>query len=198
MDLIFATHNAHKVEECNFELSHIPNLIVRSLTEVNILEEIPETQPTIEGNAIQKAEFIFDKYGYNCFADDSGLEIVAINDEPGVHSAYYGGEERSHKKNIDLVLQKMKHKINRTAQFRTTIALILNGELHVFEGICKGKILYEPIGTNGFGYDPIFQPDGFTKSFAELTDAEKNAISHRGIATRKLIAFIQIYANQIS
>ena len=191
MDLIFATHNAHKVKECNFELSHIPNLKVKSLTEVNILEEIPETQPTIEGNAIQKATFVFEKYGYNCFADDSGLEIFAIDGEPGVHSAYYGGAERSHKKNIELVLSKMKDNTERDAQFKTIIALILDGHQYFFEGICKGKILQEPIGTNGFGYDPIFQPEGYSKSFAQLTDVEKNAISHRGIATRKLIEFLK-------
>jgi len=191
MELIFATHNAHKVHECNMELSFVKNLNVRSLTEVNILEELPETQPTIEGNAIQKAQYVFSKFGYNCFADDSGLEIFAINGEPGVHSAYYGGEERSHKKNIELVLDKMQGKSDRSAQFKTVIALILDDELFLFEGICKGTILYQPIGTNGFGYDPIFQPESFTKSFAQLTDGEKSAISHRGIATRKLIAFLK-------
>lgn len=191
MELIFATHNAHKVHECNMELSFVKNLNVRSLTEVNILEELPETQPTIEGNAIQKAQYIFSKFGYNCFADDSGLEIFAINGEPGVHSAYYGGEERSHKKNIELVLDKMQGKSDRSAQFKTVIALILDDELFLFEGICKGTILHQPIGTNGFGYDPIFQPESFTKSFAQLTDGEKSAISHRGIATRKLIAFLK-------
>lgn len=191
MELIFATHNAHKVHECNMELSFVKNLNVRSLTEVNILEELPETQPTIEGNAIQKAQYIFSKFGYNCFADDSGLEIFAINGEPGVHSAYYGGEERSHKKNIELILDKMQGKSDRSAQFKTVIALILDDELFLFEGICKGTILYQPIGTNGFGYDPIFQPESFTKSFAQLTDGEKSAISHRGIATRKLIAFLK-------
>jgi len=191
MELIFATHNAHKVHECNMELSFVKNLNVRSLTEVNILEELPETQPTIEGNAIQKAQYVFSKFGYNCFADDSGLEIFAINGEPGVHSAYYGGEERSHKKNIELVLDKMQGKSDRSAQFKTVIALILDDELFLFEGICKGTILHQPIGTNGFGYDPIFQPESFTKSFAQLTDGEKSAISHRGIATRKLIAFLK-------
>ena len=191
MELIFATHNAHKVHECNMELSFVKNLNVRSLTEVNILEELPETQPTIEGNAIQKAQYVFSKFGYNCFADDSGLEIFAINGEPGVHSAYYGGEERSHKKNIELILDKMQGKSDRSAQFKTVIALILDDELFLFEGICKGTILYQPIGTNGFGYDPIFQPESFTKSFAQLTDGEKSAISHRGIATRKLIAFLK-------
>jgi len=191
MELIFATHNAHKVHECNMELSFVKNLNVRSLTEVNILEELPETQPTIEGNAIQKAQYIFSKFGFNCFADDSGLEIFAINGEPGVHSAYYGGEERSHKKNIELVLDKMQGKSDRSAQFKTVIALILDDELFLFEGICKGTILHQPIGTNGFGYDPIFQPESFTKSFAQLTDGEKSAISHRGIATRKLIAFLK-------
>ena len=191
MELIFATHNAHKVHECNMELSFVKNLNVRSLTEVNILEELPETQPTIEGNAIQKAQYIFSKFGYNCFADDSGLEIFAINGEPGVHSAYYGGEERSHKKNIELILDKMQGKSDRSAQFKTVIALILDDELFLFEGICKGTILHQPIGTNGFGYDPIFQPESFTKSFAQLTDGEKSAISHRGIATRKLIAFLK-------
>lgn len=191
MELIFATHNAHKVHECNMELSFVKNLNVRSLTEVNILEELPETQPTIEGNAIQKAQYVFSKFGYNCFADDSGLEIFAINGEPGVHSAYYGGEERSHKKNIELVLDKMQGKSDRSAQFKTVIALILDDELFLFEGICKGTILHQPIGNNGFGYDPIFQPESFTKSFAQLTDGEKSAISHRGIATRKLIAFLK-------
>lgn len=191
MELIFATHNAHKVHECNMELSFVKNLNVRSLTEVNILEELPETQPTIEGNAIQKAQYVFSKFGYNCFADDSGLEIFAINGEPGVHSAYYGGEERSHKKNIELVLDKMQGKSDRSAQFKTVIALILDDELFLFEGICKGTILHQPIGTNGFGYDPIFQPESFTKSFAQLTDGEKSAISHRGIATRKLTAFLK-------
>ena len=191
MELIFATHNQHKVNECNLELAHIPNLTVRSLTEVEILEELPETQATIEGNAIQKAQYVFSKFGYNCFADDSGLEIFALNGAPGVHSAYYGGAERSHQKNTELVLENLKDTLDRTAQFKTVVALVLNDELFMFEGICKGKILLEPIGTNGFGYDPVFQPDGFTQSLAELTAAEKIAISARGIATRKLIAFLK-------
>jgi XTP/dITP diphosphohydrolase len=163
---------------------------VVSMADIGCTDDIPETQPTIQGNAIQKAEYLYHKYNVNCFSEDSGLEIDALNGEPGVHSAYYAGN-RDARQNINLVLNKLGRKRKRTARFRTVIALILDGQQHLFEGICEGTIRFEAAGTSGFGYDPIFQPNGFDKTFAELPIEVKNSVSHRGKAVQQLYDFLQ-------
>lgn len=189
MDLVFATNNQHKLKELQALLGNEFRLL--SLQEIGCEEEIPEEQPTLEGNASQKARYIFDKYGYNCFADDTGLEIEALGGEPGVYSARYAGEEKNAEANMKKVLEKMAKINERNARFRTVISLIINGEENQFEGIVNGKILTEKRGGSGFGYDPIFLPDGFEKSFAEMELAAKNEISHRGRAVRKLVTFLK-------
>ncbi len=161
-----------------------------TLAQVNINEDIPEDYPTLEGNALQKARYIFEKYGYSCFADDTGLEVAALDNEPGVYSARYAGEQKSSEDNIDKVLAKLGNSSNRKACFRTVIALILDGKETLFEGRVDGDILTERHGTDGFGYDPIFRPEGYTESFAEMSLDAKNAISHRGRAVAKLVAFL--------
>jgi len=189
MHIIFATQNPNKVLEIQNQVGALHE--VQSLLELNHVEELEETQETLEGNALQKARFVFEKFGNACFADDTGLEIELLNGEPGVSSARYGGPEKSFKKNMDLVLSKLKGIDNRKAQFRTAIAFIdENGNEHLFEGICKGEILREKIGEGGFGYDPIFRPDGFQETFAQLSMGVKNKISHRGIAVSNLIEFL--------
>ena len=155
------------------------------------MEEIPETADTIEGNAILKANYVSEKYGYNCFADDTGLEVEELNSEPGVYSARYAGEQKNANDNMDKLLLNLKDETNRLAQFKTVIALNLDGKQTLFTGIIKGKIIEEKIGTNGFGYDPIFVADEYTKTFAELTIEEKSKISHRGLAVQQLVAFLQ-------
>ena len=154
---------------------------VLSLEDIGCFEEIPETEDTIEGNAIQKANYVTEKYGYNCFADDTGLEVEALNGEPGVYSARYAGEQKDATDNMDKLLNNLKGISNRNAQFKTVIALNLNGNQSLFTGIIKGKIIEEKIGSNGFGYDPIFVADGYNQTFAELTIGEKSVISHRGL-----------------
>ena len=187
MKLVFATNNLNKLSEIQ---SLVPNGIeILSLKDINCNEELPETTPTLEGNAIQKATYVFENYGYNCFADDTGLEIDALNGDPGVYSARYAGEECRAEDNINLVLQKLKEQTNRIAEFRTVIALIIDGKETFFEGICKGKITEFRSGVEGFGYDPIFLPNGFDKTFAEMKQNEKGAISHRGKAVKKLVEF---------
>jgi len=189
MDLVFATNNQHKLKELQAILGNEFHLL--SLKDIGCDEEIPEEQETLEGNASQKSYFIYNKYGYNCFADDTGLEIEALNGEPGVYSARYAGEEKSAENNMKKVLEKMA-KINaRKARFRTVISLILNGEEQLFEGIVDGTILKEKRGEAGFGYDPVFQPDGFDQSFAQMELSEKNKISHRGRAVQKLVAYLK-------
>ncbi len=189
MDLVFATNNQHKLKELQALLGSEFRLL--SLSDIGCREEIPEEQPTLEGNASQKAFFIFEKYGYNCFADDTGLEIEALDGAPGVFSARYAGEDKNSEANMKKVLAEMA-KINaRNARFRTVISLIINGKETRFEGIVEGTILKEKRGNSGFGYDPIFQPNGFDKSFAEMDLAAKNEISHRGRAVRKLVAFLK-------
>jgi XTP/dITP diphosphohydrolase len=189
MELVFATNNKHKLEEIQAILGD--RFKVLSLQEIGCNEEIPEEQDTLEGNASQKAFFVHNKYGYNCFADDTGLEIDALNDEPGVYSARYAGPERSAEANMDKVLGKLAKIKNRKARFRTVISLVLDGKEFLFEGIVDGEILHKKKGGSGFGYDPIFQPVGFKQSFAEMNLTDKNKISHRGQAVQKLICYLK-------
>lgn len=162
-----------------------------SLEEVGCLEELEESKETIEGNSQQKAEYVYDNYRVNVFADDTGLEVAALNGEPGVKSARYAGPDRDNESNIDLLLKNLESKNDRSAQFRTVITLFLNGKMHQFEGVAKGEIISAKRGDKGFGYDPVFIPEGYTKSFAEMTMEEKNVISHRGKAVKKLVDFLK-------
>jgi len=189
MQIVFASNNKNKIKEIQLLL---PSKIqVLSLEDIGCFEEIPETANTIEGNAIQKANYVTKKYGYNCFADDTGLEVVALNGEPGVYSARYAGEQKDSSDNMDKLLDNLRDKSNRSAQFKTVIALNLNGKQTMFTGIVKGKIIHEKKGTNGFGYDPIFVAEGYDKTFAELTLEEKSKISHRGLAVQQMVAFLK-------
>ena len=188
MQLVFATNNLNKLKEVQ---SLIPQKIkLLSLQDIGCFEDVPETQDTIEGNAIQKAEYIKEHYGYDCFADDTGLEVETLNGEPGVYSARYAGEQRDANNNMDLLLKKLKSKANRQAQFKTVIALHLNDKLESFTGICKGEITKEKHGNQGFGYDPIFRAEGYTKTFAEISLDEKNQIGHRGKAVILLVDYL--------
>jgi len=189
MKLCFATNNKGKLLEIQTALAGHYDIV--SLQDIGCNEELPETQKTIEGNSLQKAAYVWDNYQVSCFADDTGLEINALNGEPGVYSARYAGPACSPDDNMDFVLEKLKGTSNRMAKFRTCITLILNGKTHQFEGIALGEILLERQGGKGFGYDPIFQPEGFTKSFAEMSIEEKNTISHRGQAIQKLLVFLR-------
>lgn len=188
MKLVFATNNKHKLHEIQHLLGDSIELL--SLSDIGCLEDIPENQPTIEGNAAEKSFYVYNKYGYNCFADDTGLEIEALNGEPGVFSARYAGDEKDPQKNIELVLQKLNKIKNRKARFKTVISLVIDGREMQFEGIVDGEILEERKGETGFGYDPIFKPVESTLSFAEMPLSEKNKISHRGRATQKLIEYL--------
>lgn len=189
MQLVFATNNANKLKEVQ---SLMPKYIkLLSLKDISCLEDIPETQSTIEDNARQKAEYIKSNYGYDCFADDTGLEVEALNGEPGVYSARYAGPQRNSEDNINKLLTQLKSNHNRAAQFKTVIALHLNGELRTFTGICKGEITKEKHGEKGFGYDPIFKAEGYNKTFAEITLDEKNKIGHRGKAVSLLITYLK-------
>ena len=188
MELVFATNNQHKLEELQAILGKRFTLL--SLADIGCNEEIPEDEPTLEGNASQKAYYIFNKFGRNCFADDTGLEIEALNGEPGVYSARYAGESKSSEANMDKVLEKLLKINHRNARFRTVISLVIDGNEKQFEGIVEGKMLKEKKGNSGFGYDPIFQPAGFEKSFAEMNLVEKNRISHRGRAVEKLVNYL--------
>jgi XTP/dITP diphosphohydrolase len=188
MKLLFASANRHKVDEIN-QLTP-QGIEVVSLADIGFTEDIPETADTIEGNAIQKAEFMAARQELFCFADDTGLVIPSLNGEPGVYSARYAGPERDANANMDLVLENLKDADDRSARFITVIALWLNGQMHVFEGFVEGTILEEKRGTNGFGYDPVFQPLGHEKTFAEMTAEEKNSLSHRGRALEKMVAFL--------
>ena len=188
MKLVFATNNINKLKEVQILIPEHIELL--SLQDIGCFEDVPETQKTIEGNAIQKAEYIKEHYGYDCFADDTGLEVEALNNEPGVYSARYAGEQRDANDNMNLLLENLKDKSNRHAQFKTVIALHLNGELHTFTGICKGGITNEKHGEQGFGYDPIFKALGYSKTFAEISLDEKNQIGHRGKAVKQLVDFL--------
>jgi XTP/dITP diphosphohydrolase len=188
MKLVFATNNKHKLQEIKHILGNSIELL--SLNDIGCMEDIPENQPTIEGNAAEKSFYVYNKYGYNCFADDTGLEIEALNGEPGVYSARYAGEEKSSDKNIELVLLKLNKIKNRKARFKTVISLVIDGRETQFEGIVNGEILEERRGATGFGYDPVFKPIESSLSFAEMSLDEKNKISHRGRATQKLIDYL--------
>ena len=188
MKIVFASNNKNKVREIQ---NQVPNTIqVVTLEEIGCTEDIPETADTIEGNAILKANYITEKYGLPCFADDTGLEIEALNGEPGVFSARYAGDDKNPEKNMELVLHKLKDQTNRKAQFKTVIALNINNEQHLFTGIVEGTITNEKIGENGFGYDPIFEPEQVGRTFAQMTMEEKNTLSHRGRAVEKLLLFL--------
>ena len=189
MKLVFASNNSNKIKEIQQLLPATIQIV--SLHDIGCFEDIPETAETIEGNAILKANYVTEKYGFNCFADDSGLEVAILNGEPGVFSARYAGEPKNDDNNIDKLLLNLKDKTNRKANFKTVICLHLNGEQKLFTGIINGTITEEKIGTNGFGYDPIFIADGYSKSFAQLTMEEKSSISHRGIAVKKLVEFLK-------
>lgn len=193
MQLVFATQNSNKSKEIR-EL--LPNLIsLQDLGDINCYEDIPETSPTIEGNAVQKAEYVLQHYGHSCFADDTGLEIEALNNEPGVYSARYAGPEKNSAANITKVLTKLEGESNRNAQFRTVIALATPSGIQTFEGICKGTIGMTQKGTDGFGYDPIFIPEGEDRTFAEMSLSEKNRISHRSRAFQKFVAYVNSLSN---
>ena len=187
LKLVFATNNKHKLEEVQAMLT---NFEIVSLADINCFEDIPETANTLEGNAILKANFITEKYGLDCFADDTGLEVEALNNEPGVYSARYAGEDNNAEANMNKLLNNLENNPNRRAQFKTAIALNIQGKQFIFEGVCKGTILTEKRGNSGFGYDPIFMPDGFDRSFAEMNLAEKGSISHRGKAVEKLVTYL--------
>lgn len=189
MKIVFATRNHHKVKEIQALLPSSIELL--SLDETGILEEIPENEQTISANAISKARYVFEKYGLNCFADDSGLEVTALNGEPGVYSARYAGPKKNDQANTAYLLHNLLEKLDRSAQFRTVIALIIEGELQTFEGIVRGEIIHQPKGKQGFGYDPVFLPDGEKRTFAEMELPEKNKISHRAIALKKMRDFLQ-------
>jgi XTP/dITP diphosphohydrolase len=189
MELVFATNNQHKLKELQEILGNRIKLL--SLNDIGCNEEIPEDQETLEGNASQKAFFIYHKFGYNCFADDTGLEIDGLNGEPGVYSARYAGEEKSAEANMNKVLDKLIKIKNRNARFKTVISLVIDGVEKQFEGTVEGEILNEKRGGSGFGYDPIFQPKGFSQTFAEMNLTDKNKISHRGRAVEKLILYLK-------
>ena len=191
MKLVLASNNKHKLEEMRAILGE--NVEIVSLSDINCHDEIPEEQDTIEGNALQKARYIHDKFGMDCFADDTGLEVECLNGEPGVYSARYAGEHPTFDDNISKLLANMDGKENRNARFRIAIALILDGKEYLFEGEVKGHIIKEYRGKNGFGYDPVFMPDGFNETFAELPSETKNKISHRGNAAKKLAVFLNSY-----
>ena len=186
--IIFATNNKHKLEE----VSALLHNKILSLNDINCTEDIPETADTLEGNALLKARYIYEKFGVDCFADDTGLEVEALDNAPGVYSARYAGEQKNAEDNMNKLLSELQDKSNRKARFRTVIALILNGKEYLFEGEVKGIIEKEKRGNEGFGYDPIFTPDGYDKTFAELSMETKNTISHRGRAVAKLIDFLSI------
>ncbi|MFZ4454990.1 MAG: non-canonical purine NTP diphosphatase [Bacteroidales bacterium] len=187
--IVFATNNKHKLEEVSSILNGKVEIL--SLSDIGCFDEIPETANTLEGNALLKAQFVKQKFGFDCFADDTGLEVEALNNAPGVYSARYAGEQRSAVDNMDKLLTELSGKANRKARFRTVIALIEGDSETIFEGFVSGEITREKIGEAGFGYDPIFRPDGYNNTFAELGLDAKNKISHRAKAVEKLIAYFQ-------
>jgi XTP/dITP diphosphohydrolase len=192
VNLCFASNNNHKLSEIRPLLE--PDFSILSLAEIGCFEELAETQDTLEGNSRQKAEYVFDRYNVPCFADDTGLEVEALDHAPGVYSARYAGEHKNSNDNIDLLLKNLKEKSNRKARFRTVITLAgFEGGIHLFEGVVEGTIINSRKGTDGFGYDPVFQPAGFNKTFAEMSLEEKNGISHRARAILKLITFLKNY-----
>jgi XTP/dITP diphosphohydrolase len=191
MKLIFATHNQHKLQEIKLLLPKSIELV--SLADLNFTDDIAETGATLKDNALLKARYIYKKFNLNCFADDSGLEVEALNGAPGVYSARYAGLQKNDADNNQKLLLELKDKAKRNACFKTVIALIVNEKEHTFEGVIKGAILTEMKGTQGFGYDPLFKPNGYDKTFAEMSTEEKGKISHRGLAVNKLVDFILSY-----
>ena len=188
MKLVFATNNAHKLEEVQAVVGN--NFPIVTLADIGCTDDIPETGDTFEANASQKSTYLYTKYGYDCFADDSGLEVEALNNEPGVYSARYSGT-RDMEQNIDLLLQRLGDHTNRRARFRTVISLRIGEQEYFFEGAVAGEIGFDRQGDGGFGYDPLFTPSGYQKTFAQMAAAEKNAISHRAIAVAKLADFLR-------
>lgn len=193
--LVFATNNAHKLEEIRQIVGDSLNIL--SLKDIGCDDDIPENEPTLEGNALAKARWIYDKYRMDCFADDTGLEVDALEGAPGVLSARYAGDAHDSKANMTLLLSNMEGRTDRQARFRTVIALMLEGKEFTFEGQVEGVITTVASGHDGFGYDPIFAPEGDTRTFAEYTPEQKNAVSHRGRATAKLIEFLKRYFKEI-
>ena len=193
MKIVFATNNAHKLDEVRQVVGEKFEIV--SLRECGILEDIPENEPTLEGNALAKARYIYERTGFNCFADDTGLEVDALGGEPGVRSARYATDGHDDEANKRLLLERLQGEENRAAQFRTAVALILGGKEYLFEGIVRGEIALEQHGEGGFGYDPLFFPEGGDLTFAQMSSEEKNAISHRGRAVRKLAEFLQQMGN---
>ncbi|SFD15422.1 RdgB/HAM1 family non-canonical purine NTP pyrophosphatase [Spirosoma endophyticum] len=188
MELCFATNNQHKLDEVSTGLGNA--FILKTLSDIGCTDELPETSGTIAGNSRQKADYVWTHFGVSCFADDSGLEVNALNGEPGVDSAFYSGS-RDAGKNIQKLLRKLEGNSNRKARFITVFTLVLHGVEHQFEGIIEGHILADPRGTGGFGYDPIFQPDGYDHTFAEMSLEEKNAMSHRSRALAKMLTYLK-------
>ncbi len=188
MQLLFATNNKNKIKEIATHIYTKINLL--GLEDVGCKDELPETQNTLQGNALQKARYVYDKYSVNCFSDDTGLEVEALHGRPGVYSARYAGEQKSADDNMDKLLKEMEGVANRKARFRTVMALILNNQEYLFEGAVNGEIAYEKQGSKGFGYDPIFIPNGSKKTFSEMNLEEKNKISHRALAVDKLVNFL--------
>lgn len=196
--LIMATNNEHKLKEVRQILGY--DFLIKGMEEICCYDDIPETAGTLEGNALQKARYIYDHYGVDCFADDTGLEVEALDGAPGVFTARFGaingyGESHDADANMQCLLDKLKNKENRKARFRTVIALVKEGKEYLFEGIVEGEILKEKCGTEGFGYDPVFVPEGKGITFAEMPAEEKNQISHRGRAVEKLVAWLKQDAN---
>jgi XTP/dITP diphosphohydrolase len=194
IELVFATNNRHKLNELSKLAGDKFHLL--SLEDINCFDDIPETADTLEGNAAIKAQYIWEKFEINCFADDTGLEVDALNGQPGVYSARYAGEDQDSEANLSKVLKELRGNTNRKARFRTVICLIFEGNEYFFEGIVNGNLLTERQGKEGFGYDPIFVPIGYDNTFAEMDMTVKNSISHRGIATEKLVAFLKSYKSK--
>ena len=191
MKLVFATNNLNKLKEVQ---EMLPNSItLLSLKDIHCFDEVDETETTLEGNAKLKANYITQKFNYNCFADDTGLEVESLDGKPGVYSARFAGEPANAENNMQKLLSELKNTDNRNAQFKTAICLNIDNQQFLFEGICKGKILHKKQGEKGFGYDPIFEPEGYNISFAEMSSATKNKISHRGLAIQKLVDFLKNY-----
>ena len=190
-EIVFATNNEHKIKELQQIVGSDIKLL--SLKDIGCNVDIPETKDTLEGNARDKSLYVYNNYKYNCFSDDTGLEIEALNNEPGVYSARYAGDEKNSEANMLKVLEKLNSFENKKARFRTIVSLIINGKEHQFEGIVNGKITENAKGTKGFGYDPIFIPDSYSETFAELPSEIKNTISHRALAVKKLVAFLKEY-----
>ncbi len=193
MELIFATHNQHKTEEAREIAASF--IQIKNLKDIGCFEEIPETADTLPGNALQKARYVQEHFHVNCFADDTGLEVEVLDGRPGVYSARYAGEHCSYQDNVDKLLREMKGMTNRRACFKTVIALILDGKEYLFEGRVDGRIIEDQRGMSGFGYDPVFLPEGFDRTFAEMSEEEKNGISHRGRAIRKMMDFLKNHKN---